>query len=422
MKSGFNTAVLVILCLFITSGLLASSSFGNNDLEAPRTISFMVTTGECCGGDDSDPHAVHGLETDDHAFILSGKIADSGGNHDGFVIRFPDFQEGDGILWLLPEEDFNYDWVYTYGLDGKNDGVNAAAEAYGSVFIAGYRSDNKGTAHAFLARLALSDGKEIWSTIFPAAKKGRESAFESLQLTSENGLVFSGVTNAEKGSLEGFKSYGNPATGSAFVMYFDQEQLIGNEPPKKPKWYTEFHDNLSGKTVREVPSQGGYIVASSTKDDTQTASVIMIDKGGKTSWSRNYPAHGEITDITVSRVNEEIDGYLIVGHAQGRVGALDGSITKLSTDGSIVWSKQYGNPVGGEGVFFDLNQDNDRFVFDECWGIDSTDDGGAVIACGTGTHCDEFENDEKLFAQCTTDPRETWRSLLFRVDRNGKEI
>ena len=56
------------------------------------------------------------------------------------------------------------------------------------------------------------------------------------------------------------------------------------------------------------------------------------------------------------------------------------------------------------------------------WGIDSTDDGGAVIACGTGTHCDEFENNEKLFSQCKADPRETWRSLLFRVDRNGKLI
>ena len=38
------------------------------------------------------------------------------------------------------------------------------------------------------------------------APKGEAGAFESVQSTSENGLVLSGVTNAAKGSLEGFKS------------------------------------------------------------------------------------------------------------------------------------------------------------------------------------------------------------------------
>ena len=62
-------------------------------------------------------------------------------------------------------------------------------------------------------------------------------------------------------------------------------------------------------------------------------------------------------------------------------------------------------------------------VFDECWGITSTLDGGGVMACGTGIEeCELFENNDELYNKCSNDPRTTWRSLLIRVDNNGKKI
>ena len=64
---------------------LAADGSTDKDQGAPNTISFKVTTSECCGGEEADSHAVHGLETDDRAFILSGKSADTQGAHDGFV-------------------------------------------------------------------------------------------------------------------------------------------------------------------------------------------------------------------------------------------------------------------------------------------------------------------------------------------------
>ena len=44
------------------------------------------------------------------------------------------------------------------------------------------------------------------------------------------------------------------------------------------------------------------------------------------------------------------------------------------------------------------------------------------MGCGTGTHCEEFEENRDLYNQCIKDPRETWRSLLIRVDEYGKLI
>mgnify|MGYP007000256701 len=84
--------------------------------------------------------------------------ADSEGTRDGFVVRFTDFREEEGILWLLPEADYSYDWVYRFGSKGRDDGVNAVAQIKESLFVAGYRGDKKGVIHSYLARLGLSDG------------------------------------------------------------------------------------------------------------------------------------------------------------------------------------------------------------------------------------------------------------------------
>ena len=79
-------------------------------------------------------------------------------------------------------------------------------------------------------------------------------------------------------------------------MYFQERQLMNEDPPANPDWMTEIPGFLSGKTVKEVEGEDAYIVASSTNDDNHTASVIKIDKTGKKSWSKTYPAHGEITN------------------------------------------------------------------------------------------------------------------------------
>ena len=39
----------------------------------PKTKLYAVTDGFCCGGEESDPHAVHGFEVMNNGFVLSGK-------------------------------------------------------------------------------------------------------------------------------------------------------------------------------------------------------------------------------------------------------------------------------------------------------------------------------------------------------------
>ena len=88
-----------------------------------------------------------------------------------------------------------------------------------------------------------------------------------------------------------------------------------------------------------------------------------------------------------------------------------------------MWGKQYGNPAGGENEFSGLDAGNPALIYDECWGIQPTDQGGAVIACGTGIEgCDEYESGSAIAKECQEDPRTKWRSLLIEVDETGEQL
>ena len=112
-------------------------------------------------------------------------------------------------------------------------------------------------------------------------------------------------------------------------MYFQESQLMSEDPTANPDWMTKIAGFLSGRSVKEVEGESAYIVANSTNDDNDTASFIKIDNTGETSWSKTYPAHGEITDIALSYYNGRVDGYFLGGHVNSKTGALDGIITNF---------------------------------------------------------------------------------------------
>ena len=71
-------------------------------------------------------------------------------------------------------------------------------------------------------------------------------------------------------------------------------------------------------------------------------------------------------------------------------------------------------------MFRGLGSGKRKLIYDECWGIEGTQDGGAVMACGTRIEeCEPFEADDALYDECTVDPRRTWRSLVISVDAQG---
>ena len=401
-----KTIFLITLILFPFSSSVA--------LEKLKQKSFYVMDGDCCGGEESDPHAVHGIETESGAFILTGKIIDESGMEDGFIVKVPNSLP-DEKIFLHEDEDFNIDWSLKIGSENKRDGLNSTALLTDAIFAGGYLENQRGIIERHLIKLNERTGALIWAQSYPSKNNKRESAIESITPSLNNGLIIAGVKNSEEGTIEGFKSYGNPATGDAFVMYFSEEKISSEVAPDGPTWEIDIPDTLSGKHIVEAPDNDGYILAAHSDGETAEAKIVKISSMGELEWTLDVPSHGEVTAIAATN-----KGYFISGHKFDQFDGIDASISKISLGGKFIWNKTYGNPSGGETIFAGLDGGNPKFIYDECWGITQFQN-GLVVACGTGIEdCEELS--VKNQSDCESDPRSIWRSYLLNIDFSGNLI
>ena len=157
---------------------------------------------------------------------------------------------------------------------------------------------------------------------FPSKNKSRESAIESIIQTSDSGLLIAGVTNSKKGTLEGFKSYGNPVSGDAYVMYFSEKQIYSEIAPKNPTWEVEFKGALSIKHLAEVLDGRGFVLAAHADGESAEATVLKISAtGGVLSVAKNSK-NPQFTESEIKAIVEAAQDYdmHVAAHAHGPEG------------------------------------------------------------------------------------------------------
>ena len=349
-------------------------------------------------------HAVFGIATNDGGYAVAGKyktstMAGERGDQGGFVLK----QMGDPRLLgisskqsgenaMLDTNPYAYSdvigtdyspkarnttWVAKWNSPTHHDGGNTVAEVGSDLFVGGFKYSS--AANAILPVIMKFDpslGKSAlkWEVLLPIptlsptlaptpgvtdppepteAPTVRNGAVEVCQATADGGLVCAGVTNyAADNWVHGFRSYGNPTDGDMFVVKYSAAHLAGAAAPTTPTWYKLFPNLISGKGIRELPASGGggYIIGAHTNpiylDATATylryAVLVKLDANGTMLWSKQYDAHGKVTDIALLT-----DGSLaLTGHKLVGTG-FDGIISKFTANGTFIWQSIVGNPVGG---------------------------------------------------------------------------
>lgn len=168
--------------------------------------------------------------------------------------------------------------------------------------------------------------------------------------------------------------------------------------------------------------------------------LVKLTSAGVETWRHN------ILDSTVQYNDLEINSdstITLAGHQYRNVtetnrcwfrdcGAISGIMTKTKTDGTIDWSKNYGNYKGGVNQFAGIPSSDPALVYTECWGFaktyasDLTTHNGYALACGSGIEgCPvsifgRFK--PGLWNECRKDPRTAWRALTLAVDLNGETV
>jgi hypothetical protein len=236
----------------------------------------------------------------------------------------------------------------TYGGAEPNIGYSVQQTTDGGYIIAGMTYPGGTGPDVYLSKTD-SLGNVLWSRTFGGSNfdDGR-----SVQQTIDGGYIIAGTTT----------SFGTGYAGA---------YLVKTDTRGDTQW-TRTYDRVQdvyGYSVQQTPD-GGYVIAGTIMDSARLyhAYLIRTDSFGDTVWTRTY---GNSALDEGRSVLATIDsGFIIVGNTVSfGGGGCDAYAVRTDVHGDTLWTRTYGG--AGDDVAYSVRQ---------------TDDGGFLIAGGTGSY------------------------------------
>ncbi len=278
-----------------------------------------------------------------------------------------------------------YDWAKSFGSSGSDIGADITISNDGSIFISGWTTGNlnnqihagvannsDGINDSYIMKLD-SDGKEQWTKLFGTTEEDQGYAVHIssdgfIYITGEtsgnlNNQIHSGVSNDE---------INNSGKADIFVIKLNSDgteiwtKIYGSKRDDLAWWseidennnlylFGETHGNLNGEINNSEGLEDGF--------------VMKVDSDGNQLW----------TSLVGTRFNEEFfdiaisnDGFLyVVGETSddgrkspnGISNSDDILITKLDTDGKIIWTKSFGKDSSDEvGYSIEIDSNGSLYV------------------------------------------------------------
>ena len=386
-------------------------------------------------------------------YVLAGKgveseEGDGASRRDAFAVRLG--------------ADGSREWTYKSNAQGAglSDLANAVLQLPngGDILVAGAQQEN-GEYRRSLTRLSLATGSAAWTATSFGDAAGTNGAWENLELTSDGQSVLLAGLKGKPDTVEfNFKSYGNAEGGTGVVMQFPVAALTGSTVPTSAdaEWTADFADYHTVKAIKPLAGgQSAALLWYGYGDTSKSAAMARLSANGATLvWGPvNYGlGFGEATELAVSADDQTLymtgHGYgescVANGCSGGVDGKLYGRIGKVAippplaihllftlsptptrntqvdaSTGTWAWTRSY--DAGGE-----------KWIKNECFGVQALADGNVVISCGTGVEdCSGMTGE--LATNCTSgvglhvDPRpgaydrpvSVWQSETIKTDAEG---
>lgn len=260
-------------------------------------------------GGAGDDVAYEVSQTGDGGFVLAGKTESSGfGAFDGWLLKL--------------DPNGGEEWQKTYGGTGDDAFYSVDVTREGGYVVCGNYSSPKyfrGSA----AWIVCTEGSGAIRWERRRDTEGEDVAY-SAQQTKDGGFAVAGTT------------------GSRGIV-------CRLSPSGKTRWSAVVGTSVGIRNVafdlQETPD-GGYLVVGSVgyfgTDTYVNAWSTKLNKGGKTGWHWEWGPDGRSTLMAASPTR---DGGCILAGATDLSGAgkKDGWLVRMSSEGTILWQRTYGN-------------------------------------------------------------------------------
>ena len=381
-------------------------------------------------------HPVHGVQTSDGGFLITGKGTRTGGSI--------------STSWALKTSSAGtseWGWMSAHL---TSNAANAVAElpasAGGGVLIAGYvMTSATSTAYRSLTKLHLATGAQMWETTTSFGDAaGSSGAWEMVTIASD-GVVLAGLSgyNCQPSCADEmlFKSYGNSYGGSATIMKLPFATVSSSTAAPTTAqaasgWSVSPTGFTTSKSARPTPD-GNLAVLMLNVGTSATALAKLASADGSIIWGPTTLAAsiGEGTSIALSA-----DGNIAMSGLSSTVGRWPGStvvVARLSlingASGALLWTQSF--DVGGLDSLAAVGIP--EIVRHECWGaVAMPSNGGYALICGTGiepgacananlpasvvTSCNNGIGDNRVGAVARAP--DMWQSMVVMTDTSGNRM
>ncbi|RMG88550.1 MAG: hypothetical protein D6714_00520, partial [Bacteroidetes bacterium] len=290
------------------------------------------------GGEDDIANQI--IETSDGHFVVVGQSKSSDGDLSG--------NSGEEDFWVLKLDTLGQVvWQRNYGGPGSDKAGSVAETPAGDYLVAGSSlsvggdvGNNYGEEDAWLVKLS-PDGQILWEKNYGGSANEN---IEEVRVAQDGGILLIGYSESNDGDVGG--------NNGDFDFWMVKLDADGNLV-----WSHHYGGSAAdwGYRVRETQS-GELVVAGSTFSSNGDVSdnkgfydfwVFKTDAGGNMLWERNF---GGITEERAYALelaeNEDIivAGTSISGDGDvgGNNGGNDAWFIRLSPDGDLLWSRNYG--------------------------------------------------------------------------------
>lgn len=147
---------------------------------------------------------------------------------------------------------------------------------------------------------------------------------------------------------------------------------------------------------------GNDIFVAGLSEEALQFTLLKLDSTGSVLWSQEYG--GADSEHNFGFDQNAAGEMCLTGHTLSGTANWDTYTVKVDTNGNELWSVPLGNPRGF----------NPNFIHDEAWGVAATADGGCLVVAGTG---DEYG----AYSQCNMNGcSDFWQVYLIKFSADGQ--